>query len=81
MRGVSVTFILNLICVFCVVYFWVWFVGSLSRYIVRRYGTVMLRKEVKERLRRLAESEGVSMAELIERMIVIYERLKGDSRD
>lgn len=55
--------------------------GSLSRYIVKRYGTVMLRKEVKERLRRLAESEGVSMAELIERMIIIYERLKGDSRD
>jgi len=55
-------------------------VGSLSRYIVRRYGTVMLRKEVKEKLKKLAEAEGVSMAQLVERMIEVYEKFRGDKR-
>jgi len=51
---------------------------GLSRYIVRRYGTITLRKDIKERLRSIAKAEGISMAELIERMIEVYERFRGD---
>ena len=56
-----------------------WWLGrGLSRYIVRRYGTITLRKDIKERLRSIAKAEGISMAELIERMIEVYERFRGD---
>lgn len=50
---------------------------ALSRYIVKRYSTITLRREVKERLRRLADAEGISMAELVEKMIDVYERFRG----
>jgi len=48
---------------------------------VKRYGTITLRKDVKERLKKIAEAEGTSMAELIERMIEMYEKSRGGIRE
>ena len=55
--------------------------SSLSRYIVKKYGTITLRKDVKERLKKIAEAESISMVELVERMIEVYEKLRGGDNE